>query len=564
MIFSVLGPLFRLNIHSHFDVLIDFFFTVVSTVEPGRKTADGEENGEESINGDILSEINIDMEINKEILKMGDEANGSVETIDTIATKLNEETAELAAACSSTSANDALTSNGNVIDKTIDSTQNATEENVDIEKVVKTDDLTADAATTGVDEIKVDDISVDLKENELLEEDDKKSDAVDSKTTTVDTTDNAQIEKDLNAEISADISKIEQPIADDSTVEIKPEVVVDEISKVLENNTIETSTMKENLSAEIKSDVQIKTDGALNGNGDAKLEDLENITDALATPAKSIEKPLPLTPTEKHPRDDDEDDNGDNDGHNAKKIRLDVKEIDNKAESEPPAEIKIEEKSSETIPIVELPITESNDDEIPEIVKDATVSETKVEPLLETSDSVIANVSEAQELSVDTEKQIAVADEVKTKIEAPLIEEKPIENNDAIETLTPKLIDTTDEASIKNDNGLITAEAKIPEAGINDLIPGKPNELIDVPADLTANINEDDLSNAVSGDDNIAIATKSVPPNQECMTVEETEGGTIANIAEEDAETAMEAAPIKLDDEQMDVDESNSNDPMDL
>lgn len=491
---------------------------MVSTVDPGRKTvSDGEENGDDLMNGDILPDIGVTIDDNKCENKLSsDEANGKTDKNEIAASKPIDETvsATESIAEASTSANGTTeTSNGdaNVVEPMVSEPDASNE----IEKATEATETTTTASTSVViKEIKVDEAAEAKPETTESEKSESKveSEPIVEQPSTDDTDKSGETKLDAEVVKTSDVvdeSVESAKLADETKPEIEKKV--DDLIKSTE------AAVEAPVTTEILSDK--KSD-----------EKIAQIVDELETVKSIDEKPI-RSPSEKHLREDDDEE--DVEIQNAKKMKF--------------------ESTEDNTPVVK--VTEHSDEKIVEAKTD--------EPLKTENGSVDAATNEpiTIEKAVSTENEtVKPVDEspIETKTEEIVAEKVPAkETPEPTESVAIVEKETPTEPIIESLKELPVAEAldAIPE-NITDLIGAGilpstldvANTETEMAADATAAV----VTPAASAP-SAEVSADPQPVNQESMTVE-------------DAETAnaekMDAAPIT--DDQMDVDESNSVDPMDL
>lgn len=454
-----------------------FISLVVSTTEPGRKPTDGE-NGDESMNGDILSAISVGIETTKNILKGdGENTNGNLKNNGTVSDVPIDEVASSSGVTKSDNAEVAVAvtvAEPSKDQPTVESSEKVSAE----EKSVSDKPTIEDKPKVDVESTKVDDNKEDIP---VAKEEQSKDEP--SEVSTTDKTDKAVVEETASQQNKEETAKMEES--------------------------------NEAIMKEIPSDANI----------------VEKSTDAKVEPSSPAKEPVvsDKPPTPKRACSDDEDALIENGDRSAKKIKLDTSE-------------SIESEKAVVEPQPDVPKVEST-----EKSEASEVAEAKKEDelLKDVVDSVLAVEQAKVDSSTDTP---AISDESvieKKPIEEepiePVIEDKPQAPIDSITPVSSELIAdfTPDEAL----NELVSSDLA------NDVVPTEPIAEKKVPE---------------SGDNNIADPIVITPATPVDMNVEENETVVpAAVVASETPDTAMEAAPIKAD-EEMDVDESNSADAMDL
>lgn len=469
-------------------------------MEPGRKAVDTEENGDDSLNGDILSGINIGIELNKNILKVdGDTTNVSSD-------------------------------NGNV-------------------SVAKKAPVEEVASSSGVSKVEAkSDESVPSKDEPVAKDDeDKKSATVDSeiKPSVDDAKEEVPTKKVEEEQTKEDIDVVKE--AKDSTV---TESIAEEIKSEVETK-VETKAETDAVT-DVKMEVEKSVEKV-----ETKSEQTENVVDEPMIATKIDEKSPAKEPvisenppTPKRLCSDDEDDIVESGERNPKKIKLDSSEADAKTENSPPIGTTNggEEVKSDTTTEVE------KKEELPSKTESTEPVSTDIDAKMESEllKDVVDSVLDAEEEKLKAKGDIddlAIAAEIMAKKEqlaadSPLVESVAVEKKldvDAAEIVASKPSELIDFTSDEAFNELVFSDlATDLEATPTEQNDAKPNDT------ETNNIAE-------------PVAT----PVE--MTVEETEATVVIPPAvPADAETAMEAVTTKPDEEQMDVDESNSADAMDL
>lgn len=343
------------------------------------------------------------------------------------------------------------------------------------------------------------------------------------------------VEKAIESETSA--SKLsDEEMPDKATLEIKTENVeiksdesIDKVAAVKDetdeitaaevelNVTPETIAPNENVADKADN----KEETTVENNDEKKDGDKELKVDESVKESKEIEKP----PTPKHARstsDDEDEGDLDNDSKNprAKKIRLElddeVKQVDEKTVSQASIEPSIDtevdlQKEADLLAVISSEIDAQKENELLEDVVDAALAVEKV-----------SNNADSKPIA----ENIIVPEVLKESKEDTSVAEDLLKTNEPV-ALPSDLDFTPDEAL----NELVSSD-------ILSVIPEQPAEEVKM------------------NDESAAIAETAAPPDE--MNVENTETNTL------EVENAMESAPIKVDEEKMDVDESNSVDAMDL
>lgn len=498
--------------------------TVVSTVEPGRKpTTDGEENGDEPMNGITLSDNNIDT-IDKENNKMDEEANGSAESIDTIASKLTEEPA---ADVSTAIPSAVVEANTDPVEADIKNGSSA-----EVDAIVSEEPVAAATAAAAP----------------ITNEDAAKDDAPAGEEPIVAEVD-AAVEKKTDVDkVLVDEAKPEEIAQIIESLDLPP-VAVEKIEKIDKPLTPKHARDEDDLNDDLE-------DGAHNAK---KMRLIVN---------DDIDAAIASLPTAELPT--------------SSESKADEEKIDDEPAAEPPIEdvavvpeivvatiepeIQKTETSAvepiETTPIESTPTAEPVEEAVavePTPIEEAVVDSAENKPAVD-SEITPADKSAAEPdvttpieptPATDSVKEAVPAEtapiesavtDVAAKTEAVVGSEEaapavPVEEPIVIET--PKPIETPAEATPALD-------LPVPEflaQNITALIP----------TDLLPAVNESDMAPAVVAPEPIV--------NQESMTVEEPEAAIAAVEAVDENTEKMDAAPIN--DDQMDVDDA-ADAPMDL
>lgn len=458
-----------------------FISLVVSTIEPRRKSTDGE-NGDESMNGDILSAISVGIDTTNNILR-GDDEN----------------------------------TNGN-------SKNNGTVSDVPIDEVASSSGVTkSDNAEVAI-VVTVAEPPKDQPKVESSEKDSEEEKSVSDKPTTVEDKAIVDVEAKVGVEPTVDDKKEDIPTA-------KVEQSKDELSDVSTTDKIDTAIVEETAPQQIKEE-NAKVEESI----EAIMKEIpsdENIVKQ-STVAKvehtSPEKEPIVSdkpPTPKRSCSDNEDDPIENGDRSAKKIKLDTSESNEseKTVESQPEVLKVE--STEKLEALKVDEAKNED----KLLKDVV-------------DSVLA--AEHAKIKSSTDKptisdENVIEKEPMAKPVEPVVEDKPQAPIDSITPVSSELIvDFTPDEAL---NELVSSDLA------DNVVPTEP-------------VAEEILPE--NGDNNIAEPNIIKPATPVDMNVEENETVVAAvGVASETAVTAMEAAPIKTD-EEMDVDESNSADAMDL
>lgn len=376
---------------------------------------------------------------------------------------------------------------------------------------------------------------------------------------------------------------------------------LDEVAKIIEGEIKVDVSLNEGDKLEdigkivsndpILADAEIKTDDKLDDlRNSIKNDDLSKINST--KPIDKLEniqtiKPIDdiaVTPAEKHsrPADDDDGFEDESDGdRNAKKIRLSIDgeekktktsildepipqdilaeavEVAEEVEAAKARELAAKASTEATQPIEKLT-------PVPTDEKKESSLEKSVSPVLDTEPAKPAVASddtkpaEVETKTADVETKTAVVskepEEQIAKSEQPPIEPLAVEKAADVDQV---------------DNAALAAEIIATDIPTEPVVEKKPVERI-IPIELEADAKpvDEKVENPATtappvetnNDNQMTDGTvaSSEPVNAESMAVEETDAATAA------AEDAMEEGPVKADEEQMDVDESNSVDPMDL
>ncbi|XP_055307157.1 serine/threonine-protein phosphatase 4 regulatory subunit 2 [Sitodiplosis mosellana] len=309
------------------------------------------------------------------------------------------------------------------------------------------------------------------------------------------------------------------------------------IPKVENAETIDDKDEKKADSSDsVKIEAEVKAEKSIEKTTSAPVgEEVKPEEGINETKPVEIEKP----PTPKRRSDDEEDADVVSNGSSAKKIRL---ELDDVKEAEEVS--KVATKAEETA------TTEPESAAIKEPVASSEVDLPKESDILESISTEI-DAQKENELLEDVVDSTLTA----TEKDPINIDVKPIA--DAESVLDCEVPKPAEELPATED--LLKTDAPVAIPSDLDFTPDEAlNELVS--SDILAAIPEQQpvvVEEVKMNDEPANVVEPVVAPADE-MTVENTE----TNTAE--AENAMEAAPIKTDEEQMDVDESNSVDAMDL
>lgn len=347
--------------------------------------------------------------------------------------------------------------------------------------------------------------------------------------------DESIVKSESQIEIDIDTVKNEEPVETKSTVSVEKmdaeqeengvaktdEITPTENAEKIENGKIE-SDIKE-ASAEEK-----PTELVVEKKEDAEVKEKPTVDEANET-NETVEIEKPPTPKRRSSSDNEEVDNDDENISIpiAKKIRLDLND-DKKID----AETKPDPESSDA-PLVDQPIV--------------------AEPVLPKETDILESIS----TEIDAQKESELLDDV---VDSALAAEKdPIKIDvQPIEEIVAPSEEAKPAEVIPAADDLLKAEE--PVATIPSDLDFTPDEALNelVSSDILSVIPEQSAEEEVKMNDEAENVTEPAAPPADEMNVENTE-----NNAPE-VESAMEAAPIKTDEEQMDVDESNSVDAMDL
>lgn len=294
-------------------------------------------------------------------------------------------------------------------------------------------------------------------------------------------------------------------------MESDSEPKVDDDDKKVDSVKADTTETKQNV---VEPEEQ---NGGSAPSEEKKVDEEKKETPPIDEPVASERPPTPKRACSSDDEDDDAENSSKN--HNAKKIRLELDDGD-KVESKPDSEQPANE------PIVKEPELQKETD-----ILDAIESKIDAQTEKELLDDVVDSALAATEDSIKTDAAPSDANEIvseTTKVaeEAPTSDDL-LKSDEPVATIPADLDFTPDEAL-----------SELVSSDILAVIPEQPAEEVKM-SEEPANVAEP-----------VAAADE--------MTVENTEANTL------EAENAMESAPIKADEEQMDVDESNSVDAMDL
>lgn len=485
---------------------------VVSTVDPGRKPAsDGEENGDDLLNGDVLGDINnIKVEIKKA------EANGGIHSLDNGTQKV--ETGSEAATESETPVVEASTSstetetekpliNGEATESIATEMEaNGTEE---VKEATAEPPIRVEAEAAAVPSIVIEEIQVD---NAIPEPSTSTADEV--------------------------TPLVEEPI-DGDAAEAAAGGVESSIVKIVEE--IES----EKLADEAKPEIEEKIDDDQLQNVESGVA--ENSIDMVIV--SDVEK---VPTSEKHSRDETEDDDDENNTRDAKKIRLDA------TEEAAPVEATVTDQQQSTEVEAKPTGGEENAAEVAIDATDAVDGKAKEQSA---STEVVAESNVTIDVVVESKKEDDEPIVAKPVVEAVEITKPVI----AVETPPTETASEVAETILETKADLPATTAPLDDANVPEITAEKVTELIgkDIIPETAAEaivVKKPIISDAPIVD---VAAEAPAATNQESMTVEEPEAAIAAPAVADDNNEKMDAAPITADD-QMEVDESNSVDPMDL
>lgn len=462
------------------------------------------------MNGLILSENNIDT-INKENNKMDEEANGSAESIDNIASKLTEKSAADGAA--------AVESNTDLVEPNAKS--------VDAEAIASEEPIAAAATVVAPAD--------DAAKVEAAASDEPMVAATDAVTET----------KTDDDKVLADEAKPEEIAQIIESLDLPPAAV----EKIDKPSTPKHSRDEDDLDDDLEDGARNakKMRLVLNDEIDAAIASLP-ATDVPAAESEATEGKIDVEPaTEPTPIDEDAADSPTDDVA----IDTDEQAIDKSA-------VDFIVKT----PIDPAPAVEPIEPEVvaaePTPIETVAVESAKVEP------EIVPEVQESEKSVVEPTVTTPIESEPATKIveEAVAAEPTPIESvvTDEPAKVEPVVETAEVQVTVASTEPIVTTpqpvekpvEAETLDIPVPEFLAENLTALI--PADLLPAVNESDMAPAV---------TAPLPlVNPESMTVEEPEPSAVAAVdaVEENAEK-MDAAPIN--DDQMDVDDA-ADAPMDL
>lgn len=360
-------------------------------------------------------------------------------------------------------------------------------------------------------DVKTDDEDVSVKETIPEKSTEIEKPAPDAEKPTAEKKTEKETEKPASTVEPVETKPIEKPD------EVKPEKMDSDDSKADEaENKVDASAKIDETKTETKEEESITSTLS----EEKKIDEEVKETPSLDVPIVSDK---PSTPKRAASDDDDDDADSATNNHNAKKIRLELEE-NGKAEpvtesSAEPIVTEVEDLQKQKEQNVEKDAIDAIEEkELLDVVDSALTAE---------KDSIIADAKPSEENIVASETP-------------KVTEETPVSSNDVVKsddepvttsTIPADLDFTPDEAL----NELVSAD-------ILSVIPEQPAEEVKMSEEPS---------------DTAETAEAAVTASDE-MTVENTEPNAL------EAENAMESAPIKTDEEKMDVDESNSVDAMDL
>lgn len=409
------------------------------------------------------------------------------------------------------------------------------EEHIDIEKIGKSDETpiaseVTPAAAVAVVAVVPEAASPSKVDGSAITKEDVPLDKV-SKESTAETADKLPVvEKPAETAPPTDVPVVESVVtAKDATETV---AVVEAIAETkVANNVTESSPIVEEKAAKTDDTVDAKST-----NVEAISVDQKPIVEkptSIVKPQPAVEE-LPKTPTEKQKREKDDDEEVD--VSNAKKIRLEADPID-----ELPVADKPVDAAAEQIPVPAAAVENIADTPI--------ITETEPIPVIAESDNS-SSVKPIDVASTAVQSAAPIVEKTEHPVGAGVSPEAPV-TAVVNQIQCPGFF-----AGIKVD----LAEVAATEADLNAIeesIGGAKNAATAAePVAIAEPIASDPVEPPV--------AVVAEPIVQESMAVEDAEIASINPSVGNDSETAMESAPIKQDDEKMDVDESNSTDPMDL
>lgn len=461
--------------------LFCIFISVVSTVEPGRKPIETEENGDASVNGDILQDINIDLEISKSDDKRP--TNGTTEKHNECNT--NDHIAEEVASSSGI-------------------TQISSENDEKKEEIEKVEEKLPEKATEA-------EKMTENSEAKQVSNDEPVGEKKEKETPTVE----EPVEKSIDSAEKAVVEKDDSEAVKVGKTETEPITIPEKADKAEKAEKTEKADEPEITKSESESKEKIIEETPVVAPAEEKKTDEDMKETVAEKQVIGTEKP----PTPKHARSTSDEEDIDTDPTSnpcAKKIRLELDE-------EQKDEAKIDVKPT-----------------VDPIVSKATEKETDI---LETISSEI-DAQKESELLDDVVNSALAVEKDPINIDVQPIAEKLV----STETVKPTE-ETVTEVLLKTDEPVATIPSDLdftPDEALNELVS----------SDILAVIPEQPVEEVKMNDESANIGDPVAAAD--AMTVESSETATT------EGENAMEAAPIKADEEQMDVDESNSVDAMDL
>lgn len=379
-------------------------------------------------------------------------------------------------------------------------------------------------------------LSEDAKKDESTKVEQEVSEkSADDEKPTVSTEPKIEMETEATTETTETVAKAETDESKPTeSVDQSVATVKDENGKPEVTEPIETDEKKVEPTESVKTEVEVKKEESVETTTPAPVEEEKKPEEAVKEETTPIEIEKPPTPKRRNDGDANEED-GDvvSNGSSAKKIRLDL-DVTEEAEQDEvkvaTEEIKAAEAQPE--PAIEAPASSEVDlpkeTDILESISTEIDAQKENELLEDVVDSALA--TDKEPINID----VKPIDDSVPEAEVPKAAEEP--------PVTEDLLKTDEPVAIPSDLDFTPDEAL--ELVSSDILAA-------IPAEQPV-VEEVKMSEEVAN-----VAEPVVAPADE-MNVENTE----ANAAE--TENAMEAAPIKTDEEQMDVDESNSVDAMDL
>lgn len=368
-------------------------------------------------------------------------------------------------------------------------------------------------------DVKTDDEDVSVKETIPEKSTETEKPASDAEKPTAEKKTEKETEKPASTVEPVETKPIEKPD------EVVPEKMDSDDSKADEaENKVDASAKIDETKTETKEEESITS---------TLSEEKKNDEEVKETP--SLDVPIvsdkPSTPKRAASDDDDDDADSATNNHNAKKIRL---ELEENGKAEPVTESLAEPIVTEAEDLQKQKEQNVEKDAI-EAIKEKELLDVVDSALTAEKDSIIADAKPSEENIVASETP-------------KVTEETPVSSNDVVKVSSNDVVKSDDEpvttSTIPADLDFTPDEAlnELVSADILSVIPEQPAEEVKMSEEPS---------------DTAETAEAAVSASDE-MTVENTEPNAL------EAENAMEAAPIKTDEEKMDVDESNSVDAMDL